>query len=235
MFLDTDADGFERLELPLTTPADDWLEVQDGVSQDGRRLFVHSPRSNTVAVVDLAARRIEQVASLPPTAAGAPALVARAWDLISQLFVGVAEAKSQFAGNLQLAPDGTRLYAAALAPDGGHVSGVRVIDTRTWATLSAWLPEVEVGQILLSADGTRLFVQEQPWMTTRSAGVVHVLDASTGSELATSRGLPQTRLTSVHELYALFYGRSPAPVPEVDLAPTRALVGSASPARPADP
>lgn len=235
-FLDLATVSVEKLDLPLVAPRTDWLPYEQGPSADGRHLFVLAPTLGQLVSVDLVNRRVEQVvpigeslqAALPPTLGG------QLWGLLSGLFVQAADAKSPFVGTLQLSPDGSRLYGVGMTAD-THESrgaGVVVIDTHQWRLVSRWLPRVEPSQILLSGGGSHLLVQEPPWAAAPTAGAVHVLDATTGTELSVSHPLPRAVLHSVAELYRATYGSSSsaseAPA-QPELLPLASLTVTADP------
>lgn len=213
--LDLGSGAVESFELAFR-PGEEFLPYEQALSHDGRRLFVLVPPTGELAIVDLAERRVEQVVPLdlgPAGAASAPGPLERAWLAFRELFVGTAAAKFLFVGEMQLSPDGTRLYAVGTRGQ-GHAAGpagVWVIDTTTWRVIDRWLPEVAPHRIALSGDGRFLYVQQAPWGTGADAGVVRAIETASGVEAFVSAPLRRTELVPLADLYRERYGRSPAP------------------------
>ena len=219
-FLDFASGSLERLDLPFVAPARDLLEFAQGTSPDGRHLYVFAPSPGQMALVDLVGRRLEQTVpiSFSTPITQAPSRLGHAWGPVASRLIHEADPRSRA---LQVSPDGGRMYAADLSSSTPETrgAGVLVIDTHTWQVTDRWLPGVEPSQLLLSADGDRLYVQEPPWSAAAEAGTVHVLDASSGAELSATAPLRRVMLHSLGEAYRSTFGRGPV-VSEPSAAPT---------------
>ncbi len=210
----------ERLALPIQPSApDEWLPLQWTVSHDGRLLYMLGPSLDEVAVVDLVARRVVQSALLdvrPQAGRAQPSLLASALAAWRALLAPAALAKPYFEGaSLQLSPDGARLYAVGAARDGMNAArpaGVWVVDTRTWRVAERWLPDIQPQKLLLSGDGSLLFVQQASGPLGSQGSPLRVVEASTGAERVVAAPVEGT-LYSLAELYRETYGRSLAPAP----------------------
>jgi hypothetical protein len=223
-FLDFATGALERVDLPFVAPARDFLDFEHGTSPDGRHLYVFAPSIGRMAIVDLADRRLEQTVpiSFSTAIAQASSLLGHVREASGGRLVGDSDARSR---TLQVSPVGGRMYASDISGDiSGRTpesrgGGVLVIDTNAWQVTDRWLPGVEPAQVLLSADGDRLVVQEPPWSAAAEAGRVHVLDTSTGAELSATAALPRTTVHSLGEVYRSMFGRGPT-FPEPSAAPT---------------
>jgi hypothetical protein len=209
LFLDLAAGALRGVDLPLHDPRS--LATQEGLSHDGRRLYVFAPSAGEVAVVDLDDRRLEQSVLVDAAAARSePHLLARALAGLRRLVVAEALAKSYSLGALQLSPDGRRLYAIGADPaHDDRPDGVWAIDTSTWRVTGRWLAGAWPVKLLQSADGRWLYVQEMPPPPGTGTGPLHVLDAATGVRRSVADGLSGQQLFSVVDLYRDTYGRSP--------------------------
>ncbi|HEX5505265.1 MAG TPA: hypothetical protein VFW96_21790, partial [Thermomicrobiales bacterium] len=237
------------VDLPFQLGTNGAAFTESTISNDGHRLYVLSPGTAELAVVNLDGRRLEQVLPLDTSAvsrAGAPSLLARARAALGGLVAPAAAAKEPFFGTMQLSPDGRRLYAvgvkragAAGAADGEPTGdGIWAIDTATWKVTAHWLPGVLPQAMFLSADGRYLYVQD--WQGQGGGNGLHVVDTAAGKETYTSDALAHAtgnyaQLSSLTELYREAYGRSPAtagvqPQDSGDFTPVASLEVSASPA-----
>jgi len=162
------------------------------LSSDGRRLFVAENLDDSLAVIDLASRRVVQRVAAGPypyAVAIAPGRVyVSAWgaDFVSVFDTGANDVLSarhpidagRHPSALAVSRDGSRIYAASASTD-----RVAVIDTRSNRVLS-WLHDAPPGGVAegctpnalaLSSDGRRLFVAEA------DANAVTVFDLSAES------------------------------------------------------
>lgn len=176
------------------------LPIHEATSHDGRWLYVFSPLSAEVAIVDLQTRELLGIIPL---------------DVQLDSGAGLAAAYPRD-NTMQVSPDGSRLYAIGASTDGGSTtSGVWVIDTATWALTEHWLPESKPDRILLSGDGAMLYLHEQGSpMGAASEGMLWALDTATGSQVQTTElsSLPEAveiQLQSLFSIYRQQYGRSP--------------------------
>lgn len=224
-FLNLASATIEHLELPFSAPPRDFLPVEDGVSPDGRFLYVYAPTLGQIAVVDLAQRRVAQSVTLDASALQ-PSFVARALGFLGGLLVSETEAKTPYFGHIQVSPDRQRLYAVGMTPphEDFRVDGILVIDTQTWRVLDRWLPGMEISTMFLSADGSQLTVQELPWSSRSSAGVVHILSTASGIEASSSPPLQQVELRSVPALFTEQYGHAPTVIATAPLAPPNSVL-----------
>jgi hypothetical protein len=135
-----------------------------------------------VVKVDLAARRVTASARLGRRTE----FPLRFVDWLGGALVGTAEAKDMLPGPAVLSPDSRTLYAARVRvgsptrdPDGmtrgEHGDGIAALDVADLAPRLELLPGRELWGNL---DGRRLYV------TDRDSATLHVLDTTTGAELA---------------------------------------------------
>ncbi len=147
------------------------------LSNDGRSLYVAENLSDSLAVVDLATKRVRQCVGVGPypyaVVVARDCVYASAWgaDFVAAFDVdstGVLRARhpidvGRHPSALLLTPDGTRLFAASASTD-----RVAVVDTRTTRVVR-WLSDAPPGGVAegstpnalaLSADHARLFVAE---------------------------------------------------------------------------
>ncbi len=182
-----------RLVLPFDQVADP-MPYQQSVSNDGHWLYVLSPSSLEVAVVNLFDRSLAGMVPLDPgVVAGEP------------VGVGYLPGKA-----MQLSPDGRRLYALGTAD--GRSSGVWVIDVESWTVIDHWLPDVEVAKILLSGDGRILYLRRMQMVNqTSPAGALIAVDVDNGN--ASEIDVPESgrfSLASIVTLYQRTYAVSPS-------------------------
>jgi hypothetical protein len=235
-FLDLATGSVERLDVGLAIPREVQFAPREwGASPDGARLYVLSPLSGELAIIDLVQRRVLQKVSLgipaPPRATGSP--LADLWTNVRGLLaVSGVDAKVPFSQRLEVSPDGRRLYgvAARSERDGLRGDGVWAIDVQQWQVAAHWLAGSEPFTLLLSADGQRLYAHDA--QTGRSPGALHVLDTASGVEAATVDGLGTGQVFSVAGLYRERYGHAARPLQvAADLKPTpvAGITVSASP------
>jgi hypothetical protein len=207
-----------------------------GASSDGARLYVLSPLSGELAIVDLAQRRILQKVSLglPAATPAAASTLADLWTNVHRLLIGTdVQAKVPFSERLEVSPDGRRLYGVAARPDriGVRGDGVLAIDTLQWSVAAHWLGGTEPFMLQLSPDGRRLYALDA--QAGQSAGALQMVDTSSGMQTATVDGLGNGQLFSVAGLFREQYGHLARP-PEVsvvtDPAPLAGIAARASPA-----
>lgn len=235
-FLDLATGSVERLEVQLAIPRNVQFAPREwGTSPDGARLYVLSPLSGELAIIDLLQRRVLQNVSLgipaPPSAAGSP--LADLWTNVRGLLtVSAATAKVPFSERLEVSPDGRRLYGVAARSERNGVrgDGVWAIETQQWRVAAHWLGGGEPFTLLLSADGQRLYAHDT--QTGLSPGALHVLDTSSGVEAATVDGLANGQVFSVAGLYRDQYGqvaRPPGLPATLSSTPVAGMAVSASP------
>lgn len=209
---------------PITLPfraadLNGFLPYEQGLSHDGRTLYILAPTLGQLAIVDLADHRLVQVvpvADLAPATPGAtsarPSLLGRLWGALRGLVVQDAAAKIGFQGALQLSPDGRRLYAIGTTGQGenAQAQGVLAIDTSDWRVVARWLPGVRPLALSLSGDGRALTVET--WNIGQFSDAQHglqTLDTTSGATLFTTTLPNQGTATSLADLYRETYGRSP--------------------------
>ena len=175
--------------LPGANP----LPVQSVASHDGERLYVLSPTTREVAVVDLRRRTLEGVIPL---------------DLGP--LAGTAVAPVYFPqGRMELSPDGRRCYALGVTSGDGasRVAGVWVFDTTSWTLLEHWARDVRGGNLALDGAGRYLYLQEQD---PGGLGPIHVIDTANGALLGMLDDESRAPLTTPAAQYRALYGRSPS-------------------------
>lgn len=204
------------------------LAYEQGLSPDGRLLYVLAPTLKELAIVDLERRGILRTVPVDTGAvtAARPSLLARVGDALRGLFVRSAAAKFYVLGTMQLSPDGKLMYAVGVKGDEAIPNGVWVINTATWQVVAHWLTSTTPSQILLAAGG-QLYVQTYE----QAGGTLRVLDATTGAEVFT---MPAQSAYLLPALYQERYGRSPggsevAAAQASDLTPFASLTASVSP------
>ncbi|MDQ6674244.1 MAG: lactonase family protein, partial [Chloroflexota bacterium] len=235
-FLDLATGSVERLDVDLAIPRDIQFAPREwGASPDGARLYVLSPLSGELAIVDLVQRRVLQKVSLgiPAPTPAAASILTDLWTNVRGALMGsAAQAKVPFSERLEVSPDGTRLYGVAARPNrtGVRGDGVWAIDTLQWRVAAHWLGGSEPFTLQLSPDGRRLYALDA--QTGQSSGVLHVLDTSSGVQLATMDGPGNGQMFSVAGLFRERYGHvaRPLEVPAaLNPAPVAGIVLSASP------
>jgi len=202
------------LDLPFREQTD-LLPREQAVSPDGRRLYVLAPTLGQLAIVDLTKRRLERLVTLDVgavKAARSQPSVSGAWVAVRGLFLQEAEAKVSFPGEMQLSPDGCRLYAVGAfgAGSSAQAHGIWVIDTARWRVTADWLPDTPISAIMLGGGGRELYAQQGYQMGDADSGTLRALDTFTGSEHFVLGGLSRTTVYSLLEIYRTTYGRSPA-------------------------
>ncbi|MCM8749489.1 lactonase family protein [Thermomicrobiaceae bacterium CFH 74404] len=212
---------------------------QHAVSPDGRRLYVFSPATGEMAIVDLERQQIEGkvVVETGAEPAGTSRLE-RFLAALRGLLVREAAAKVSFAGGgMQLSPDGSRLYAIGFEGEAyqERVDGIWVIDTASWRIVGHWLPGASPGEIFLSQDGRFLYAQIWDTGAAQSQSELSVIDTITGFEVFTVP-IGASSVTTLNELYRQSIGRAPAggTLPRsapADARPIAALAASVEPAR----
>lgn len=185
------------------------VPVEATASHDGRWLYILAPTRAEVAIVDLAARKLEQTFPL---------------DLGRYAFAGNGWHAPLLPANqaLRLSRDGLRLYAVGLPVDGqGDTAGIWVIDTAVWRVIDHWLPERPIWSLIL--DGDRLYALETSYSRTNQLEEprrLHLLDALSGLPLLPDQRYADLWSTpmSMETLYQQQHGRSPAveAVPPLD-------------------
>jgi hypothetical protein len=154
---------------------------------DGRALLYVAGWGAERAVlrVDLAARRVTASARL----GGAGERPTGLLDGLRGVLVGTAEAKDDVPAAAVLSPDGRTFYGAvppdgepAPRPDGSRpvtTDGIVALDATDLTVRLCLLPGRELrGDLAVSPDGQRLYA------TDRETSTLHVLDTTTGAELA---------------------------------------------------
>ena len=176
------------------------LPFQTATSHDGRWLYVFSPLSFEMAIVDLESRNLLGIIPL---------------DV--QLEHRTSLSGAYLADNtMQVSPDGTRIYAiGATTEEGTQTSGVLVIDTSTWTVTDHWLRQSTPGRLLLSGDGRTLYLHEQGVSIKGGiAGRLWIVNTATGTQIAhdSPMVLPDSisvELQSLVGIYRQQYGFSP--------------------------
>jgi hypothetical protein len=236
-FLDLATASVERLDVELAIPHDIQFAPREwGASPDGARLYVLSPLSGELAIIDLVQRRVVQKVSLgiPALAPAAAAPRADLWTKLRELLIGApAQAKVPFSQRLEVSPDGRQLYGVAARPvrNGARGDGVWAIDTLQWRIAAHWLDGTEPFALLLSPDGRRLYALDA--QTGQSPAALHMLDTASGKPTATIDGPTNGQLFSIAGLFRERYGHlAHAFETPVDLnpAPVAGIAVSASPA-----
>lgn len=192
-FLNLPAGRLEpRLLLPFE-PVADPLPYQQVASHDGRWLYVLSPASRQVAVVDLINRELTGVVPLN----------------MGGNYAGATVATSYFPSRqMQLSPDGRTLYAlgAGVSP-GTSPSGIWVIDVPTWTLSEIWIPDIPVARLIVFGEH-ELYASLPPNIelddADQPASSVHLASFETFSENAPDA------LETLASLYRQVYGRSPS-------------------------
>jgi hypothetical protein len=211
-FLDLASGSVERLDVEMAIPRNIQFAPREwGASPDGTRLYVLSPLSGELAIIDLVQRRVLQKVSLgvpAPTPVAASSLMDLWTNLRGLLMGSEAQAKVPFSERLEVSPDGRRLYGVAARSDRNGVrgDGIWVIDALQWRVAAHWLEGSEPFMLQLSPDGRRLTARDaQP-------GALHVLDTSSGVQTATIDGLGSDQMFSVAGLFRERYGHLARPL-----------------------
>jgi hypothetical protein len=221
VFFDLATGNVERVDLGFDSYTS--FIYQHGVSHDGRQLYVLDPSSGELAIVDLQRRALQQslLIDMSRVQASGGSWLGRVWGAVRGLVVQEASAKVYISGTLQLAPDGSRMYAVGVRGGAieGEPRGVLVINTRTWQVDAHWLPDANPTQVLLGGDGRYLYVPTVDWGGSGDSAL-RVLDTASGAEVFATEGTGYGVSYSPAELYRATYGVSPA-IRGVDVADLR--------------
>jgi hypothetical protein len=219
----------DRVALDFGTAFE--ISQQAGLSHDGKRLYIFDAVSSRMAVVDLVARQLVTSATVDTSIVGSAdgSLLGRAWGALGNLFVSDASAKISFWGNLQLSPDGSRLYAIGIDAQREAPAGVLVIETAGWQVVDHWLDDQHPIKLILSGDGSRLYALTTAWSNQGMTGA-RIFDTATGDEVDVIDDFRQVATPywtySLTDMYADTWGVMP-PVAGVDpddlRPPTRTL------------
>ncbi|HYI15646.1 MAG TPA: hypothetical protein VEX37_09655, partial [Thermomicrobiales bacterium] len=190
----------DRVDLNFGTAFE--ISQQTGLSHDGRRLYIFDAVSSRLAVVDLVARQLVTSATVDTSIVGSSdrSLLGRAWDALGSLFVTDAAAKISFWGDMQLSPDGSRLYAIGIDAQSSAPAGVLVIETSGWQVVDHWLADQHPIKLILSGDGSRLYALTTFWSNQGMTGA-RVFDTATGEEVVANDDFRQ--VASPYWTYAL--------------------------------
>lgn len=195
------------VELPFQSNAET-LDREEATSPDGRTLYVLSPTAKELAIIDLLSRTVTKVVPIEGLAARNHSIINRIAGTIRGWLVQPAAAKFYFSGDMQLSPDGKRLYAVSVSGSGYEAipSGVIAIDTTTWQVIDHWLPDSQINYLQLGSDGHSLYVQ-----TSDSSGQTNLtlLDTRTGVASSIAGDIPGY-VQSLAQLYQQRYGKLPA-------------------------
>ncbi|MFW6074022.1 MAG: sigma factor-like helix-turn-helix DNA-binding protein [Chloroflexota bacterium] len=184
-----------RVRLPFQ-PVANPLPYQHTVSHDGRWLYVISPATAEMAIVDIERRRLHAHIPLDTSA-------------LSKEPVDIAYAD---ADEMVISPDGRTLYS--LAPSRGanapHRAGIWEIDVATWSVTRHLLPDSRPAGLFLDPSGERLYVREEHGHDEESEAVLTQLDLESG-EAETLPAVDGGRFSffGLADLYRDQYGRSP--------------------------
>jgi hypothetical protein len=218
-FFETATGAFvDRVELDFGSAFE--ISQQTGLSHDGRRLFIFDAVSSRMAVVDLVARQLVTSATVDTSTIGSAdrSLLGRAWDALGNLFVTDAAAKIAFRGQMQLSPDGSRLYAIGINPQTSAPTGVLVIETTNWQVVDHWLDDQHPIKLILSGDGAYLYALTTGWANQGMTGA-RVFETATGAELVLDDDLRRVATPywtyALTDMYAATWGVVP-PVVGVD-------------------
>lgn len=211
-----------RVVLPFQ-PVADPLPYQQAISNDGHWLYVLSPATLEVAVVNLFDRSLVGVVPLDP-------------GVLAPEQIGVQYLQSH---EMQLSPDGSRLYA--LGTGAASASGVWVIDVGSWTVVDHLLPEARPAELLLSGDGRTLYLRGEENGVASGEGELLAIDTASGdAHPLEAPGAGRYSLASIATLYRRTYAVSPAvdglraegspaaaplATARVELAPTRVTAG----------
>ena len=212
-FFDLDSGTLsDRVELDFGAGFE--ISQQTTVSADGRLLYIFDSISGKLATVDLAGRRLVGTATVDMSIvqASGGSLLGRAWDAVSGVFVQEAAAKINFAGSMQLSPDGRHLYAVGITGRDEVPNGVLVIDTATWQVVDHWLDGQHPVQLITSGSGRYLYAMIVAWSNQGESGI-RIIDTTNGDEVVVSEELRNAggayNTYSVAELYRDAWGVRP--------------------------
>ncbi|MDQ3548679.1 MAG: hypothetical protein M3439_07640 [Chloroflexota bacterium] len=213
-FFDLDSSTLsDRVELDFGAGFE--ISQQTTVSADGRLLYIFDSTSGKLATVDLVAQRLVGTATVDMSIvqASGGSLLGRALDAVSGMFVQDAAAKINFAGSMQLSPDGRRLYAVGITGRDEVPNGVLVIDTATWQVVEHWLSGQHPVQLITGGSGRYLYAMTVAWANQGESGM-RIIDTATGEEVVVSDELRDAgspyNTYSVAEIYRDAWGVSPA-------------------------
>ncbi len=199
-----------QLEPPLELPfqnSGEALDREEATSPDGRTLYVLSPTAKQLAIVDLQSRTVTKVVQIEGLAAGNHSIIDRIAGAVRGWLVQPAAAKFYFTGDMQLSPDGKRLYAVNVTGSGYEAvpSGVIAIDTTTWNVVNRWLPDTQINYLQLGSDGYSMYVQ-----TSDNTGQTNLtlLDTRTGVATPIASDIP-SYVRSLAQIYQAQFGRRP--------------------------
>jgi hypothetical protein len=181
-----------RLVLPFQ-PLTDPMPYQRAVSHDGRWLYVLSPASLEIAVVDLFERSLAGIVPLDP-------------GVMAGQDIGVVYPATR---QMQISPDGARLYVTGSLA--GSTSGIWVIDIVSWTIVEHWHPDTRPVEILLSGDGRTLYFREEAASTpyTSQSSLTAVDTISGDAHAVAVPGAERFSLSSIVALYQRSYASTP--------------------------
>ena len=148
------------LELPFQSNGE-FLDTEQATSADGRTLYVLSPTVNELAIVDVQSRSVTKTVPIKGLATGSRSLIARIASVVRNWIVQPTAAKFYFSGDMQLSPDGKRLYAVNVTGSGIEAtpSGVIAIDTTTGNVVNHWMSDAQINYLQLGGDGFSLYAE----------------------------------------------------------------------------
>jgi hypothetical protein len=174
--------------------------VQQSISHDGSRLYVLSPTTREMAIIDLKNRSLKEIVKLDTEKSGTWSL-GRIFDAIGELLMRPAQAK-QALGSMQLSPDGRYLYASGVKKNGA-INGIWVIDTGSWRVTDHLLRGVPHGDLLLGNGGRPLYT-----LGYGEGSQLRTIDLKKGEIVRRDKAPGSTPFT-LSELYRKTYGKSP--------------------------
>ena len=199
-----------QLEPSLNLPfqnSGELLDVEEATSPDGRTLYVLSPTVDQVAIVDVQSRAVTKVVPVSGLTARSHSTLSRVIGEVRDWLVPAATAKFYFTGDMQLSPDGKRLYAVGVTGSGFEAApnGVISIDTTTWNVVNRWMPNAQISYLQLGSDGYSLYVQ-----TSDSSGQANLslLDTRTGVASPVASDVP-SYVRSLAQIYQAQFGKRP--------------------------
>lgn len=171
-FLDTQAGRVTKrvpLERRVASPEGDDSDLQMIVSPDNTFLYVLSPETSEMTVLDLERQAIVRSAILKDSK--------RAWrDAlrgIAALLVSTANAKGERPRpRPAISPDGQRLYFVNVSSEKG--GGIWGVETSSLNVLGHWLTDKDIIGVQVSADGRELYA------LSTGDHILYVLDAFSG-------------------------------------------------------